>query len=155
MRKVGDKVARKKIPKASKRRLMIFGTLSCVVMAYALLNLITYSYRMKQLSDQQSSLTAELKALKETEGNLKNEIQKLKDPDYLARYARENYLYTKNGEYVIKVDEDKKETKAEKEKNIFGEYKYIIIIGSIILLLMIFYILHTLKKDHKKVQRKK
>lgn len=148
-------MARKKIPKASKRRLMIFGTLSCIVMAYALLNLITYSYRMKQLSDQQSSLTTELKSLKETEENLKNEIQKLKDPDYLARYARENYLYTKNGEYVIKVDEDKKEINKNKANNIFGEYKYIIVIGSIILLLMVFYILYTLKKDNKKTKRKK
>ena len=92
----------KKVPKASKRRLMIFGTLSCIVMAYALFNLITYSYRMKKLSDKQASLTTELKTLKEKEGNLKNEIQKLKDPDYLARYARENYLYTKSGEYVSK-----------------------------------------------------
>lgn len=145
----------KKVPKASKRRLMIFGTLSCIIMAYALLNLITYSYRMKKLSDEQSSLTLELKQLKEKEGTLKNEIQKLKDPDYLARYARENYLYTKNKEYVIKVDEDKKETKKEKNTNIFGEYKYIIIIGSIILLLMISYILQTLKKDHKKQKKKK
>ena len=114
-------MARKKVTKASKRRLMIFGTLSCIIMAYALLNLVTYSYRMKKLSDEQTTLSLELKALKEKEGTLKNEIQKLKDPDYLARYARENYLYTKNGEYVIKVDDEKKDDQKENQNNIFGE----------------------------------
>jgi len=44
--------------------------------------------------------------------DLKNEINKLQDKDYVARYARENYLYTKDGEYVIKVD-----TEEKKEKN--------------------------------------
>lgn len=145
----------KKVTKASKRRLMIFGTLSCIIMAYALINLITYSYRMKKLSDRQAKLTMELKSLKEEEGNLKNEIQKLKDPDYLARYARENYLYTKNKEYVIKVDEVSKQEQEEEKKNILGKYEYIIIPGVVILLSMIIYILHTLKKDKKKTKRKK
>ena len=36
---------------------------------------------------------------------LKNEINKLQDPEYMARYAREKYLYSKNNEIIIKIEE--------------------------------------------------
>ena len=129
---------------------MIFGTLSCVIMIYSLFNFITYSYRIKKLSDEHQKLTEQLTTLKEREINLKNEIEKLKDPDYLARYARENYLYTKDGEYVIKYDENKEKNVAKDNKNILSEYRGYIIMGTIVLGVMIFYILRTLGKDEKK-----
>lgn len=132
---------------------MIFGSLSCLIMAYLLVNLVTYSYQIKKLSDEQSRLTQNLNGLKEKQSDLKKEINKLKDPDYLARYARENYLYTKNGEYVIKEDATKVK-KEEKTKEVFGEYKTPIIVGSVILVFMIFYILKTLVKEGKEDKKK-
>ena len=39
------------------------------------------------------------------EETLKSEINKLKDPEYMARYAREKYLYSKNDEIIIKIEE--------------------------------------------------
>lgn len=143
-------VQAKKITKASKRRLMIFGSLSCLIMIYCLFNFITYSYKIKKLSDEHQTLTEELTNLKERESNLKNEINRLKDPDYLARYARENYLYTKNGEYVIKMDKEKQEIEKKDEKNIFKEYKGYILAASILLGVMVLYILKTLVKEDKK-----
>lgn len=133
---------------------MIFGSLSCLVMAYLLVNLVTYSYQIKKLSDEQTKLTQNLTELKEKESNLKKEINKLKDPDYLARYARENYLYTKDGEYVIKEDKNKT-PKKEKNKDVFGEYKTPIIVGTVVLVIMIFYILKTLVKEGKEEKTKK
>jgi len=48
--------------------------------------------------------------LLEQEASLKSEVNKLQDPDYIARYAREKYMYTKDGEVILKiVEEDKKE----------------------------------------------
>ena len=37
----------------------------------------------------------------EKEENLENEVVKLQDPEYVAKYARERFLYTKEGEIVI------------------------------------------------------
>ena len=34
---------------------------------------------------------------------LETDVVKLQDPDYVAKYAREKYLYTKDGELVIKI----------------------------------------------------
>lgn len=139
----------KKISKASKRRLMIFGTISCFIMLFCLVNLITYSYKIKKLSDEEANLTIKLKELKDEELDLKNEVTKLKDPEYLARYARENYLYTKDGEYVIKVDENKTKKQNIKTSNIINEYKIYIIITALLLLFTIIYILKTLKSSSK------
>ena len=35
--------------------------------------------------------------------SLKSEVVKLQDPEYVARYAREKYLYTKDGETILKI----------------------------------------------------
>jgi len=39
-----------------------------------------------------------------TEDSLSDEVNKLQDPEYVAKYAREKYLYTKDGEIVIDLD---------------------------------------------------
>ena len=39
------------------------------------------------------------------EEDLKSEINKLQDPEYMARYAREKYLYSKKDEIIIKIEE--------------------------------------------------
>ena len=41
----------------------------------------------------------------EDEEKLKEEINKLQDPEYMARYAREKYLYSKKDEIIIKIEE--------------------------------------------------
>ena len=41
----------------------------------------------------------------EEEENLKDEINKLQDPEYMAKYAREKYLYSKDDEIVIKIED--------------------------------------------------
>ena len=42
---------------------------------------------------------------KEKEDELKATVTKLQDPDYVARYAREKYLYSKDGEIIIRIPE--------------------------------------------------
>ncbi len=143
----------KKISKASKRRLMIFGTISCFIMLFCLVDLITYSYKIKKLTIEEARLTNQLNDLKEEELDLKNEVTKLKDPEYLARFARENYLYSKDGEYVIKVDEDNIKKDKSKNDNILYEYKIYIIIVAIVLLITITYIIKTLKGSSNKSKK--
>ena len=42
--------------------------------------------------------------LLEEEASLNSEVIKLQDPEYVARYARETYLYSLPGEIIIKTD---------------------------------------------------
>lgn len=41
--------------------------------------------------------------LLEEQASLNSEVIKLQDPEYVARYAREKYLYTKDGETILKI----------------------------------------------------
>ena len=44
--------------------------------------------------------------LKDEEDKLNSDIKKLKDPEYVARYAREKYMYSKDGELIIRLPDD-------------------------------------------------
>lgn len=43
--------------------------------------------------------------LLEEEASLNSEVTKLQDPEYKARYAREKYMYTKDGEKILTIIE--------------------------------------------------
>ena len=51
-------------------------------------------------------LESELTTLKEKEEELKVDANKLQNPEYIARYAREKYQYSKDGEYILKIPEE-------------------------------------------------
>lgn len=51
-----------------------------------------------------SMLESTVSDLELQEESLDSELNKLKDPDYIARYAKEKYLYTEEGELIIKFD---------------------------------------------------
>ena len=55
----------------------------------------------KEISELKESYNEKLT----TEENLKEEISKLQDSEYMARYAREKYLYSKKGEIIIKIED--------------------------------------------------
>ena len=42
----------------------------------------------------------------DNEKSLQSEVAKLKDPDYVARYAKEKYLYSSDGETIIRMDDN-------------------------------------------------
>lgn len=49
------------------------------------------------------ALQEEYNRLQDEEKQLKSDVNKLQDPDYVARYAREKYMYTKDGETIIRI----------------------------------------------------
>lgn len=55
---------------------------------------------------EKQELEQELTYLKEKEEELQVDVEKLQNPDYVARYAREKYLYSKDGEIVLQMPEE-------------------------------------------------
>ncbi len=133
----------KKKNKKSKRRLAIFGTLSLIVIIYSIFNLCYYSYKIAVLEKSKQELQNQLTTLKEQEDKLSNDIQKLKDPEYIAKYARENYMYSKDGEYILKIDDYEKEEEQTTDKI---DYKYLLALASAGLLLIVLYIIKRKKQ---------
>ncbi len=136
---------KRSMKKKAKRRLMVFGTLSCFMIAYCIFSSTVAVVRMMQLSNEQKGLQAELKMLKKDETDLNVEIQKLKDPDYLARYARENYLYSKDGEYIIKMNDLENKKKQDQEIHL-EDYKVVFIGGGIFVFLLILWLIKKVKE---------
>ena len=88
------------------RRLLFLGLTSFIVIFVMTFTIGKYwieifdKYREKKLLDE------ELVSLKEKEEELKVDANKLQNPDYVARYAREKYLYSKEGEYILQIPEE-------------------------------------------------
>ncbi len=55
------------------------------------------------LNKLKNKLELDLSVIEEKKVDLENEITKLEDEEYVARYAREKYLFSKKGEYIIKI----------------------------------------------------
>ena len=126
---------RRKVTKASKRRLALFGTISVAMIVYFFTMLSVYVIRIYNLKEEEATLKENLVTLQAKEKSLKTQIEKLKDKDYLAKYARENYQYSKSGELVFQMEEEK-EVKEKKPKKINIDPNYILAIGGFIILLL-------------------
>lgn len=132
---------KRKRNKNKKIRLLIFGSLSIITIIYFISSLFTYSLDIKNLRNEEIALKSKLENLKEGAEDLKLKIEKLKDPEYKARFVRENFLYSKKtGEYIIKLQEKKEEkieiTNKEDNKNIY----FIIGIGIVLLFIIVYVI---------------
>ncbi len=138
----------KRVSKKTKMRLMILGPLAFFIIGYCLFTLVTTTINLYNLRREEKELNEQLTNLQADAKSLKTEINKLQDKEYIARYARENYLYTKNGEYVIKLDDDGKKIK-EVKANYNNDY---LIYGCTIIIILIF--LFIIKR-HFKSKRKK
>lgn len=144
-------MAKKKMSKGTKRRLTLITPLVIIAVGYLLFTIGSTAVQLYQLNKEKRELKQELKDLKGDSENLKTEITKLQDKDYVARYARENYLYTKDGEYVIKVNTDDKKKKTNK----FAIDDTYIVYGAYILLFLIILFIIVKKKKKKKKKTKK
>lgn len=94
----------KKITKKNKRRvLLIFVTSTCLIFLLSW-NMCSLWKQLLVKRNEKVFYTEQLAKLKVEEDYLKVEVEKLQDPDYVARYAREQYLYSKDGEFNIRIN---------------------------------------------------
>lgn len=134
----------RRISKSTKRRLRVFGILSLVCILYFIFCLGFELYKVHELKLEEKQLKEEYESLKKEAEELEVEIDELNDPEYLAKYARENYSYSKDGEYIIKLnDKDEEIKKVNNEINV----NYIIVGLSIFIIIIFFYVIIRSKKN--------
>ena len=86
------------------RRNFVIITLIYLVLGFLLMQtVVKTAYELYTKSKEKREFQEELSVLKEKEDELKGQVNKLQDPDYIARYAREKYLYSKDGEIIIRI----------------------------------------------------
>lgn len=138
---------KRRISKGSKRRLVILVPITLIVVAYFFVSISYYAYKIYSLKREENELNEHLNSLHTSEDELKINIEKLQNPEYLARYARENYHYSKDGELVIQRQE--KESTEEVVEETSENNDSIIIACGVILFLIILYIMKKSKKNKR------
>ena len=99
-------MARSKAKSKSRRRLLFLGLTSIIVIVTTTFTIGKYWVEIYNKYQEQKKLEQKLITLKNKEKKLKVDANKLQDPDYIARYAREKYLYSKDGEFILKIPEE-------------------------------------------------
>ena len=95
-------MARKRIRKKAKR-IATFGLISIITIVLTSIALGSVFIEIIDKYQEKNELEDKLIALEEEKKNLENNVKKLEDPDYLARYAREKYFYSKDGELILRI----------------------------------------------------
>ena len=90
----------------SKRRILLLGFTSLVIIFTTTFTIGKYWIEIFEKYKEKKELEVELTALKEKEEELKVDANKLQNPEYVARYAREKYMYSKDGEYILQIPEE-------------------------------------------------
>lgn len=97
---------KKKITKQTKRRLFLITTMAIAVLMVFSFNVSRLFSQVMEKNKEALELQQKKEDLRDKEDYLKLQVDKLNDPDYIARYAREKYLYSKDGEFTIRIEED-------------------------------------------------
>ena len=99
-------VANKKGKAKTRCRLCLFMPVCLVVLITIFVAVGSYWVKITNKYQEKQQLANEIIALKEKEEELKVDVQRLKDPDYVARYAREKYMYSKEGEIILRLPDE-------------------------------------------------
>ena len=92
--------------KKARRRMLFLGLTSITVIFVMTFTIGKYWIEIFEKYQEKNELDKELTSLKEKEEELKVDAKKLQNPDYIARYAREKYLYSKDGEFILQIPEE-------------------------------------------------
>ena len=91
--------------KKDKRRVLLGLLVISIMLSY--LSVFVYNYWNQILANnnEKKILEAKYESLLKEEDELNNEITKMQDSEYAAKYAREKYGYSKDNEVIIKFDD--------------------------------------------------
>lgn len=83
--------------------MLILGTFSLVTIVVTTYTMGKYWIEIYDKSQEKDKLNKELKQLKKKESTLRADADRMQDKEYIARYAREKYLYSKEGEFILRI----------------------------------------------------
>lgn len=93
------------ITKKQKRRLLFLTIITIPLLVLFLSNIFSYWTQIYKNVKDKEQLQTEMNEKLDEEEDLKMQITKLQDPEYIAKYAREKYLMSKNDEIIIRIDD--------------------------------------------------
>ena len=89
--------------KKIKRKIFLLTIIFLAVGSILVKSIFETSVQIYDKQKEKKEFLTMLQELKEKEDELNSIVTKLSNPDYVARYAREKYLYSKDGEIIIRI----------------------------------------------------
>lgn len=96
---------RHKYTKKTKGRMFIIFLFFGAIISTLGYTLFSNLKQINILVNEKKRLSEEKISLKEKQESLEADIERLSDPEYIARYAREKYFYSKEGELILRIDD--------------------------------------------------
>ncbi len=91
-----------KVTKKERRRLTLFIISFIFIIGFTCINIFPDWLKIMKNKKEITLLESSYEELLDTEEALKAEVEKLQDPEYVERYAKEKFLYTKDDEMIIR-----------------------------------------------------
>lgn len=89
-----------------KKRLFLISILLCAMLGILVNSVASDWLEILNNNSKIKSLETEYANLLSEEEKLKSDVTKLQDSDYIARYAKEKFLYSQEGDLILRMDED-------------------------------------------------
>ena len=93
--------------KKKKRMGNIYGIVFLIISVFLIYTLVAKVQHIKAQKATYQKLVVQENELKKEKAKLAKEVDSLNDSDYVVRYARSHYIFSKNGEEVIILPENK------------------------------------------------
>ena len=107
----------KKKKKNSNRYRYLVPIFSCVILIIALIGTVINDWmQVVKNRNEIKEINLKYNELLEEEESLNVEVAKLKDPDYISRYAREKFMYSKPGEIILRIIDPTENNEKEKKE---------------------------------------
>lgn len=90
-------------------RLLVYVTLIVIIMGVIAGSCFSTWQKIYENKKTKEHLEEQYNNLVEKEETLEGEVVKLQDPEYVAKYAREKFLYSKDGELIIDLSDHEDE----------------------------------------------
>lgn len=90
--------------KKAKFRLILLTTVFFAVLLGLVLSTSKDIQKIYENKNKSLVLKQQFENLIEDEKRLESELTKLKDPEYVARYAKEKYMFSGENETIIRID---------------------------------------------------
>ena len=90
----------------TKYRLVVFVPVCLTLILVMVVSVGNYWIKIGNKYKEKNELEKQIVVLKEKEEELKVDVERLEDPDYVARFAREKYMYSKDGEIILRLPEE-------------------------------------------------
>lgn len=91
--------------KKEKKRITIISTAIILLVVFLVKSVSQDWTKILENNRKIQELTLEYENLLNEEEKLKSEVTKLQDDEYVARYAKEKFLYSSPGETIIRMEE--------------------------------------------------